>query len=274
MLLIDNQSSAAVRDRYDLSWHPHGRHLLATTLGKTHAIAEGVDKATGDTVVIVDDDNVLQEDYLQVAEQIFREYPLVGAAGGSIEGEFETPPPPWATPYLPYLAIGNLGEQIQYAFTPDPVLVRPGAGMVIRKAVVERYLRIISNDPVRQSLDPVGARLSRAGDTDMMLCAYEVGLAKGYFPALRLTHLISSNRLTLDYLCRLREEGEYCNALLMLIRGFSWAPHRLQFLLNCREIVRESLRARVLLWQRFWVEWAILRGERRATREFSVLNRT
>ena len=96
----------------------------------------------------------------------------------------------------------------------------PGAGTVIRKQVVEFYLDQIAHDPIRQGLDPVGDQLSRAGDTDMALCAWDLQMAKGYFPSLKLTHLIPAKRMEPDYLARLFEGTAYCDTLLQ-----AHAPH-------------------------------------------------
>lgn len=271
LLLIDNRSSPPVRGQYDLSWHPAGRHVLAETLGKTHAIAAGVREARGNVLVVVDDDNVLHADYLETANRIFHDYPFMGAVGGIIDGEYEVPPPDWAKPYLPFLAIDNPGDKTLYAFTPDGLLTCPGAGMVIRKRVVEHYLQVIANDPLRKGLDPVGDKLSRSGDTDMMLCAYDVGLAKGYFPALRLTHLIPPERLTETYLARLRDEGEYCGLLLALIRGILAPPSMRSMLAHWLRTILKLFLAGKWFWPRLRVEWAAMRGRHRAYRQYAAI---
>lgn len=146
-------------------------------------------------------------------------HPFLGVIGGNNVAEFEQAPPPWAAQYLQMLAVGNLGDQPLYICSPDKTYVPPGAGMALRKLVVEYYLQEIASDPVRQGLDPVGEKLSRSGDVDMALCAWELKLAKGYFPELRLTHIIPAKRLQVRYLADLFENTAYCDTLLLLIRG-------------------------------------------------------
>jgi glycosyltransferase involved in cell wall biosynthesis len=219
LLLIDNCSSSAVQDSYDLSWHSQGKHLYAKPLGKTHAMAKGIVEAAGRILVIVDDDSVLAENYLENVICVFDRNKILGVIGGIIYGRFEVPPPVWAKRYLPLLAIRNDGDKSLYSYTPDKLHVPPGAGMAILKVIGEYYLQQIANDPLRTSLDPVGDQLSRAGDVDMALCAYELGFAKGYCPELVLTHIIPNERLQPNYLEKLFEGSAYSDTLLHLARG-------------------------------------------------------
>ncbi|CAN5376125.1 hypothetical protein BH20VER3_BH20VER3_02550 [soil metagenome] len=194
--------------------------------------------------------------------------PFLGVIGGKVIGEYETPPPGWAQPYLPFLAIGDQGDRLLYAFTPDKFLISAGAGMVLRKRVAERYLKEIANSPLRKSLDPVGTKLSRSGDIDMALCAFDEGFAKGYSPDLILTHLIPKERLRLTYLSELRGEGEFCDTLLALIRGFKMPNIYATFFRSCVAIVRRCIAAGGFFWQQGVIELSILGGRRRAVRQF------
>jgi glycosyltransferase involved in cell wall biosynthesis len=226
LLLIDNASNHPLREAYDLSWHSSGRQLLVDKLGKTHALLRGFKEAQSEILVIVDDDNVLAPDYLENVFTIFKEDSFVGVIGGVIEGEFEVVPPIWSLRYLHYLAIIDKGNRPLHALTPDMnFYVPPGAGMGIRKTVAEYYAQEIKADPVRQGLDPVGDKLSRAGDTDLALCAFDVGLARGYYPQLKLKHLIPKNRLEPEYMERLVEGSNYSISLLSLIKGLT-VPQR------------------------------------------------
>jgi glycosyltransferase involved in cell wall biosynthesis len=222
LLLIDNASSRQLSEVYDLSWHSSGRHLLVDKLGKTHALLRGIKEAQSEILLIVDDDNVLAQDYLEKVFTIFEENFFIGVIGGVIEGEFEVEPPMWSLPYLHYLAIVDKGDRALHALTPEMrFYIPPGAGMGIRKMVAEYYAEQIKADPVRQGLDPVGDKLSRAGDTDLALCAFDVRLARGYYPQLKLKHLIPRNRLEPEYMERLIEGSNYSLTLLSLIKGLT-----------------------------------------------------
>jgi glycosyltransferase involved in cell wall biosynthesis len=222
LFLIDNCSSQPLHEAFPLSWHPSARHLSVNKLGKTHALLHGIKEAQSGILLVVDDDNVLAPDYLENVLSIFEKNSFVGVIGGVIEGEFEVQPPAWSLPYLHYLAIIDKGNRPLHALTPEMTFyIPPGAGMGIRKTIAEYYTQQIENDPVRQGLDPVGEMLSRAGDTDLALCAFELGLARGYFPQLKLKHLIPKSRLEPDYIESLIEGSNYSVSLLSLIKGLT-----------------------------------------------------
>src|SRR5271155_5863652 len=65
LLLIDNASGVSVADRFDLSWHPLGRHIREEELGLTPARLCGMKESKAEILVLVDDDTVLDPDYLE-----------------------------------------------------------------------------------------------------------------------------------------------------------------------------------------------------------------
>lgn len=95
LLLIDNASKEPLASAWDLSWHPRGRHVREDQLGLTAARLCGIKDSTGELLVFVDDDNVLNPDYLSNALEISLSKTCVGAFGGNVVGEFEAAPPSW-----------------------------------------------------------------------------------------------------------------------------------------------------------------------------------
>ena len=67
LLVIDNACDEPLAPRLDLAWHPGARLVREDTLGLTPARLRGIQEATGPLLVFVDDDNVLDTDYLEVA---------------------------------------------------------------------------------------------------------------------------------------------------------------------------------------------------------------
>src|SRR5437870_757728 len=65
LIVVDNASAAGRGPREDLSWHPFVRLLPEATLGLTPARLRGIRDATGELLVFVDDDNVLDADFLE-----------------------------------------------------------------------------------------------------------------------------------------------------------------------------------------------------------------
>src|SRR6266550_1021940 len=94
-LLIDNASDEPLTQRVNLSWQPNARHVREEKLGLTHARLCGISEARGDILVFVDDDNVLDADYLQQALRIADEWSILGAFGGQVRASFEEMPADW-----------------------------------------------------------------------------------------------------------------------------------------------------------------------------------
>ena len=218
LLVIDNASKEPVVDRFDVSWHPHGRHVREDELGLTPARLRGIAEAHGEILVFVDDDNLLDADFLEQAMRISKEYPFLGAWGGNIRPEFETEPPEWTKPYWPMLAIVSIEKDIWSNLTETLITSPCGAGMCVRKTVADTYQKSCSLAKNRLDLDRKGKSLMSCGDSDLALTACDLGLGMGRFTRLNLTHIIPASRLTLDYLGRLAEDMTYSHGVLQAFR--------------------------------------------------------
>jgi glycosyltransferase involved in cell wall biosynthesis len=219
LVVIDNASNPSIAERIDVSWHPQSRCLREPKLGLTHARLRGIDAAKGETIVFVDDDNVLGANYLAQTISIARRYPAMGAWGGRIVGEFEQVPPAWSKRYLPLLAIREIREDKLSDVLPPHETTPCGAGLCVRRSVAERYARSVVQDAKRMSLDRKGKLLSSGGDTDLALVAGDLGMDTGQFVALELTHLIPAVRLQEAYLLRLIECMGYSHMVLHSLRN-------------------------------------------------------
>src|SRR5207247_815678 len=70
LLVIDNASREKLSDTWDLSWHPNARHFRENELGLTPAHLRGIKEARGNTLVFVDDDNLLAPNFLEQVQGI------------------------------------------------------------------------------------------------------------------------------------------------------------------------------------------------------------
>jgi hypothetical protein len=221
LLLIDNASNDPVQQRFNLAWHPAARVLRVEELGKVPALLCGFAKSEGRIIVIVDDDNVLGNDYLAAARRVGQEWPILGAWSGSITAEFETVPPSWAAPYLRYLALREVTRDQWSNFSDPPCFGQLpwGAGMCLRREVALQWVERTANHALLRKLDRIGGILMCGEDTRMALTACDMGLGTGLFVSLRLTHLIRAERLREPYLLRLLEGQIYSLHVLAAIRG-------------------------------------------------------
>jgi glycosyltransferase involved in cell wall biosynthesis len=212
LIIVNNASThTEAFSECDWSWHPNAQVVYEETPGLTRARIAGIRAVQGDYLVFVDDDNVLDRNYLNHTLEIFQAYPELGVIGGKSLPEFEVEPESWVKDFWTCLALRDLGENIQtYNYKSDqsggkqhPNFAPIGAGMAIRRSLAEYYVNCILSDPLRLALDRTGKSLQSGGDCDINLTVLEAGWAVGYFPQLQLTHLIAANRLTKAYLSRL-----------------------------------------------------------------------
>lgn len=211
LLLIDNGSSTFLSKEIDLNWHPLARHVREEELGLTRARICGIRESDGNILIFVDDDNILDSNYLQNAYDIMQDYPSLGSFGGKSLPEFEVPPANWVKDFWVCLALRDLGEEVQtYSYSHSssnekqhPLFAPIGAGMALQREAAKIYVDSLVKDPIRMALDRTGKSLQSGGDCDINLTLIDSGWGVGYFPQLKLTHLISAPRLTKDYLAKL-----------------------------------------------------------------------
>ena len=214
LLVIDNCSDEAVAGCVDLSWHLAGRIVREETLGLTPARLRGIRESTGDLLVFVDDDNVLDHDFLEVAKCTLDERPFLGSWSGQCRPAFETPPPEWTRRYWGNLVIREFDRDIWSNLPRLPASMPCGAGLCVRRNVALRYLELHDTGKRSFQLDRNGKSLLSGGDNDLAACACDIGLGVGLIASLKLTHLIAPERLTEDYLVRLAEGIHFSSILL------------------------------------------------------------
>ena len=218
LLLIDNASDTVLAEEVDLQWHHKARHIREEQLGLTQARLRGIKESIGEILIFVDDDNILEADFLEVNVNISQEWPMLGVWGGQIVPEFEQAPADWAKPYLILLAVREFDRDKWSNSTIPNESVPCGAGICVRKFVAEKYAEQTLKDEKRAELGRKGKLLTSGEDTDLALTACDLGLGTGQFRSLKLTHIISANRLQENYLLRLVKVFFYSQTLMMALR--------------------------------------------------------
>jgi glycosyltransferase involved in cell wall biosynthesis len=226
LILIDNASAQPLAPLWDLSWHPHGRHIREERIGKTAAMLRGIAETSTPLLVIVDDDNVLAADYLERAWAIHQAHPNLGVLGaGRLEPEFEIPAPAELHSRLNLLALRTTPVP-QWSNNPNDHTCLPfGAGMVVTRYIAARYCEFVEKLHIGDILGPRGDQLFRGDDDLFSWASAASGLGFGIFPQLQVTHLISAGRLTHSYFLRLIRDHAYSNCILhYLVAGTTLAP--------------------------------------------------
>jgi glycosyltransferase involved in cell wall biosynthesis len=265
LLFVDNRSDEPLLGRIDLARFASARVVREETLGLTSARLRGIREATGNLLVFVDDDNVLDPDFLEVAVEVAASKPFLGAWSGQCRAAFERTPPDWTRRYWGNLAIREFDRDVWSNLPLLPETMPLGAGLCLRREVAQHYLRLHDSNQRPLHLDRVGKALVSGGDNDLAGCACDLGLGVGLVAALKLTHLIPPDRLTHEYLVRLTE-GIYFSTVVLT--HFRSSVDVGAFRVRLRDRVRAAL---TLGTHHRAIQLAHLRGRERGLQFVSTL---
>jgi glycosyltransferase involved in cell wall biosynthesis len=246
LVLVDNASDPPVQTHWEILDAFNYRVVNEPQPGLTRARLAGFSASTADLIVMVDDDNVLEPDYLSTALSIARRWQILGTWGGQCFPEFEQPPDEWTRQFWPWIAIRKFAGDYWSNLPSDTWFLPVGAGMCVRRAVAVEFARQIHLRPETSSLGRTGSDL--LGSEDHFLCrvACTLGLGNGLFSSLGLLHLIPPRRLTEQYLLKLMEGSAYSRAFLAYLSGeyVNSCPSRSQRLLRSYERLKLPARER------------------------------
>ncbi len=203
LLIVDNNSSPSLTTIPWLADYP-ARIVHEMTPGLTAAREAAYAAASGEVIVFVDDDNVLDSSYVQTVLDELDRAEQVAIVGGRVIPEYETPPPPWFDDEMEqWLAIKRYPESFRAEISKPawsaefPV----GAGMAVRRQFALEYQRDCEMSSRIEGRR--GAALSSGEDLDMALFALSTGRHVAVTGRLSLTHVIGRSRLEIGYLRRL-----------------------------------------------------------------------
>lgn len=259
LMLIDNASPVPLANDL-IAWHPKGRIIREETLGLTHARLRAIKEAKGELMIWVDDDNILIPKYLESARDHFAMHPKLGAAGGPSIAEYLENPPPWYEPNLAPIGCRDFGNEMTIASWNHeyPECSPIGAGMVTRTEAIKKWAAAITGDSARLALGRTGEQLTSGEDNDINLVILREGWNVGYFPSLRLTHLIPGGRLTLEYQKKISRVAFRDFIRVLDIHGIRPWPR----------IPKWSLRPRII---KAWFSHKAWKGQNNAIRFYSTI---
>jgi glycosyltransferase involved in cell wall biosynthesis len=221
LVLIDNSSERPLVGQWDLSWHPHARIVREEKVGLTFARLRGIAESQAEILVFVDDDNLLDPDYLQTVIREFQGNARLGCLGaGNITPEFETSPSRELVPFCEMLAIRDTDIPMFSSLAVFTKALPYGAGLAIKRQPALDYVQSCRNSARRSALGRVGEQLLSGEDIDLALHACRIGMVAGVIPELRLVHLIPNERLKPDYLVHLARGHAISHALLARLWGY------------------------------------------------------
>lgn len=253
-VLVDNGSTPPLQGSITLNWHSNARIVREEILGLTAARLRGIAETSGELIVFLDDDNILDADYLAVALQVANEKPFLGSWSGQCRPLFERAPEHWTQRYWGNLVIREF-DQDSWSNDAEIAETMPcGAGLCVRRPVAQSYVQLHEKGERRVQLDRTGKSLLSGGDNDLAASACDIGLGLGIISRLKLTHLIPADRLTLGYLTRLVEGIYFSAVVLAYFRG--WTAREVSYRVRWKDRIRARLAGR----RHSAIQRAVLRG--------------
>lgn len=191
----DNTPNECMRFQQDFP-SVNFRMFVETNQGLSHARNRGIMESKGDILVYVDDDALVNKEYLQTYAEFFEQYPEIEAAGGPIIPQYETAEPTWMSHFTKALITGYkyLGNQVREFPHND----YPGGGNAAYRNDVFVKVGLFNVELGRKGDSLVGAE-----EKDIFDKMTTLGMRFFYLPNAILYHLIPEKKLSKDYFDRL-----------------------------------------------------------------------
>lgn len=205
VIVVNNNSTD---DTSSIAWSYWEEYQSPTTMtvvfepqqGLSFAREAGINAAKYEYIIFCDDDNWLNNNYLQTVFEIFNEHEDVGIIGGWGEAVCEKEPPTWfLNLHGQYYACSKQYVQSGKVLHRNGVVY--GAGMGMRKSV---FIRLQQAGFQFSLTDRQGKSTVTGGDIELGLAARIAGYEIWYDERLRFKHFITASRLTWPYFVRLR----------------------------------------------------------------------
>jgi glycosyltransferase involved in cell wall biosynthesis len=214
ILLIDNASTddtaqMAVQTWINLKSLIPFKVLPEPRPGKNNAIDTGLLKARYKYAIICDDDNWLEENYVQTAFETISGNARIGMLGGRGIPVFEGKKPVWFDQFENYYAVGRQNLISGEVTTSKGFLW--GAGAVINREAYFKLLRAGFSRIITYQKYP---EIARGEDIELCMAIRLAGYKIWFDEQLIFWHYISKPKLTWSYLTRLAKEGASMGLIL------------------------------------------------------------
>lgn len=260
VLVVDNASTDATPEVVEVhrarGTLPGLERVVETEQGLTPARRRGVAETSGDWVAFVDDDNLLEPDWLAGVAAATQDRPRIGGVGGRVVLDWAAPPPAFLHGFGFCYAEQEHGDEAR------EVDNLTGAGMVLRRAALAECGWL--DQPLL--LDRVGRGLVSGGDVEIAQRVRAAGYTLWYTPAAVLRHHIKASRMTRGYLLRANAGLGASETLVSALtwpgtfddwRRAAWSIWRAKMLWASELLLRAAKRRRGITAALGWTAFAL-----------------
>jgi glycosyltransferase involved in cell wall biosynthesis len=256
VIVVDNASTDSTAETATKVWSRKPitgfKILKEEKPGLMNARHCGLKAAAFEIVSFIDDDNWVEERWIEKVYNIFSADEKTGACGGRSEAVFEKEEPEWFSLFENSFAVGSQAASAGYVDDTKGFLW--GAGLSFRKSL---WFALQQRGFSNLTIGRQGKSITAGEDTELCYAFRLLGYKLYYSPDLSLKHFMPASRMQFSYLEKMSE-------------GFGKAFARL----NC---YRQLLYPRTFELKPWWHEWlasqkkiAILRVTKALTRNKKV----
>jgi len=190
--------------------------------GVAYARVTGMNSCQYKYLAFIDDDNWVEENWVETAFNAMQAHPDASAIGGPSEAVFESAAPEWFATYSQNYAVGEQYHKAGKITELSKLLW--GAGLVLRKDAWD-YLYEHGYEPIHESRK--GKNLFSGEESEILLLFKLMGSALYYDPRLKIKHFMTTGRLNWKYYLRLKKSfgassiylDMYKNIITQIIEG-------------------------------------------------------
>jgi glycosyltransferase involved in cell wall biosynthesis len=202
VILVDNASEDDTVEVAKRTWnlwdHVPLRFYYEPEKGLSNARKKGILESAFNIVSFIDDDNWVNERWVQDVYLHMKNYPEVAIIGGKGEAVFEQQPPEWFDRFKRCFAVGPQTQKD--GFTNNDAELVYGAGLSLRK---DAWDSILKKGFYFHLSGRKGNSLSSGEDSEMCLAVRLSGYKILYDSQLTFKHLMPASRLKWSYLMKL-----------------------------------------------------------------------
>ncbi len=196
-VVVNNNSTDDTEERVEEFISQHKsldiRLVKETKQGLSHARNCGISNSEGQIIAIIDDDELINRDFISSYIEFFESHPNVASAGGKIIPRYRSERPQWMSKYTerPVANPIDLGEEAQ-PFTKG--IIPGGGNMAIMRWAIDSYGVF---DP---TLGRCGERLIGGEESDLFERLRVGGEECWFVPGAVMYHLIPDEKLNHTYM--------------------------------------------------------------------------
>lgn len=172
------------------------RMVLEQKQGLSNARNRGIAEAKGEYIAIIDDDETIEESYIETYIEFFDSFPAALAAGGAVTARYGSRRPRWMSKYTEQMIANPLDLDVVVTLFPKN-RVPAGGNMAFRRKAFDKV------GLFNPKLGRNGKSLAGGEENELFARLRTVGVPLYFVPGARIYHHIPDSKLTDEYFDKL-----------------------------------------------------------------------